>query len=94
MVFLLSRKALRQTERVAMTTDEKKKGLVLLNMGGPDSLDAVEPFLYNLFSDRDLIQLPLGSLLQKPFARLISHFRAKGVRQNYQQIGGSSPLLS
>ena len=76
-----------------MTTDEKKKGLVLLNMGGPDSLDAVEPFLYNLFSDRDLIQLPLGSLLQKPFARFISHFRAKGVRQNYQQIGGSSPLL-
>ncbi len=72
---------------------EKPIGLVLLNMGGPDALDAVEPFLYNLFSDRELIQLPLGGLLQKPFARLISHFRAKSVRQNYQAIGGASPLL-
>lgn len=71
----------------------KPKALVLLNMGGPDSLDAVEPFLYNLFSDRDLIQLPLGSVLQKPFARLISHFRAKKVRHNYKAIGGRSPLL-
>jgi len=70
-----------------------KKALVLLNMGGPDSLDAVEPFLYNLFSDRDLIQLPAGALLQKPFARLISHFRAKKVEQNYRVIGGKSPLL-
>ncbi|WP_320056131.1 ferrochelatase [Desulfuromonas thiophila] len=72
---------------------EPKKALVLLNMGGPDSLEAVEPFLCNLFSDRDLIQLPLGALLQKPFARLISHFRAKSVRENYRRIGGKSPLL-
>lgn len=69
-----------------------KLGLVLLNMGGPDSLAAVEPFLYNLFSDRELISLPGGGLLQKPFAKLISHFRAKHVRLNYQDIGGSSPL--
>lgn len=72
---------------------DRPKALVLLNMGGPDSPEAVEPFLYRLFSDRDLIQLPLGALLQKPFARLISHFRAKRVRQNYRDIGGSSPLL-
>lgn len=72
---------------------DKPTGLVLLNMGGPDSLDAVEPFLYNLFSDRELIQLPLGGMLQKPFARLISHFRAKKVRENYRAIGGASPLL-
>lgn len=71
----------------------KKKALVLLNMGGPDSIEAVEPFLYNLFADRDLIQLPLGAVLQKPFARLISHFRAKTVRENYRRIGGKSPLL-
>jgi ferrochelatase len=71
----------------------KKTALVLLNMGGPDSIEAVEPFLYNLFADRDLIQLPLGALLQKPFARVISHFRAKIVRENYQRIGGKSPLL-
>ncbi|MDO3377364.1 ferrochelatase [Geoalkalibacter halelectricus] len=68
-------------------------GIVLLNMGGPDSLEAVEPFLYNLFADRDLIQLPLGALLQKPFARLISHFRAKNVVENYRAIGGKTPLL-
>lgn len=72
---------------------EKPIGLVLLNMGGPDSLAAVEPFLYNLFSDRELIRLPAGALLQKPFARLISHFRAKKVRGNYRMIGGKSPLL-
>jgi ferrochelatase len=71
-----------------------KKALVLLNMGGPDSIAAVEPFLYNLFSDRDLIQLPLGAVLQKPFARLISHFRAKKVRENYRRIGGKSPQLA
>lgn len=70
-----------------------KKALVLLNMGGPDSINAVEPFLYNLFADRDLIQLPLGAVLQKPFARVISHFRAKTVRENYRRIGGKSPLL-
>jgi len=73
--------------------DDKPTGLVLLNMGGPDSLAAVEPFLYNLFSDRELIRLPAGALLQKPFARLIAHFRAKKVRDNYRMIGGKSPLL-
>src|SRR6056297_3473837 len=74
-------------------TSVKPTALILLNMGGPDSLEAVEPFLYNLFSDRELIRLPAGALLQKPFARLISHFRAKDVRENYRAIGGRSPLL-
>lgn len=73
--------------------DSKPTALILLNMGGPDSLDAVEPFLYNLFSDRELIQLPAGALLQKPFAKTISHFRAKKVVENYRTIGGKSPLL-
>ncbi len=72
---------------------DKPLGLVLLNMGGPDSLEAVEPFLVNLFSDRDLIHLPLGSLLQKPFAKMIAHFRARRVVENYRAIGGKSPLL-
>src|SRR5210317_1828015 len=62
-------------------------------MGGPDSLKAVRPFLYNLFSDRELIQLPAGALLQKPFAWLISRIRAPKVRVNYAMIGGRSPLL-
>ncbi|PLX78292.1 MAG: ferrochelatase [Desulfuromonas sp.] len=74
-------------------SNSDKKALVLLNMGGPDSLDAIEPFLYNLFADRDLIQLPAGALLQKPFAKMISHFRAKKVEVNYRVIGGKSPLL-
>jgi ferrochelatase len=72
---------------------ENPTALVLLNMGGPDALDSIEPFLFNLFADRDLIHLPLGEVLQKPFARLISHFRARRVRENYRAIGGKSPLL-
>jgi ferrochelatase len=56
-------------------------------------LSAVRPFLYQLFSDRDLIQLPAGALLQKPFAALISLLRAPKVRLNYAQIGGRSPQL-
>jgi ferrochelatase len=74
-------------------SDAKPIALILLNMGGPDSLEAVKPFLYNLFSDRELIQLPAGALLQKPFARMISHFRAKKVVENYRVIGGKSPQL-
>lgn len=73
--------------------DNRPTALILLNMGGPDSLAAVEPFLYNLFCDRELIQLPAGALLQKPFAKVISHFRAKKVVENYRTIGGKSPLL-
>ncbi|OGR29242.1 MAG: ferrochelatase [Desulfuromonadales bacterium GWC2_61_20] len=76
-----------------MDTDKQPTGLVLLNMGGPDSLAAVKPFLYNLFSDRELIQLPAGALLQKPFAALISTLRAPKVRENYRKIGGRTPLL-
>ncbi len=72
---------------------DKPTGLVLLNMGGPDSLRAVRPFLYNLFSDRNLIQLPAGALLQKPFAFMISALRAPKVKVNYASIGGKSPLL-
>ena len=68
-------------------------GLICLNMGGPDSLAAVRPFLFNLFSDRDLIQLPAGALLQKPFAFMISSLRAPRVKLNYAAIGGRSPLL-
>ncbi|MHB8707666.1 MAG: ferrochelatase [Desulfuromonadales bacterium] len=74
-------------------TPDKPIGLVVLNMGGPDSLSAVRPFLYQLFSDRELIRLPAGALLQKPFAALISTLRAPKVRLNYAQIGGKSPQL-
>lgn len=76
-----------------VVTPDKPIGLVVLNMGGPDSLRAVRPFLYQLFSDRELIRLPAGALLQKPFAALISTLRAPKVRLNYAQIGGKSPQL-
>lgn len=64
---------------------------MLLNMGGPDSLDAIKPFLYNLFSDRDIIRLG-PSVLQKPIASLIIALRLKKSRETYGLIGGKSPL--
>ena len=72
---------------------ESTTGVVLLNMGGPDSLGAVEPFLFNLFRDNDIIPLPLGGfLLQRPLARFISSRRASYVRGYYERIGGRSPI--
>ncbi|NDQ58647.1 MAG: ferrochelatase [Acidipila sp.] len=71
---------------------EKKLGVVLFQLGGPDSLDAVAPFLYNLFCDPDIIPIPLGAVLRKPLARYISRKRAKVVSDHYRAIGGRSPL--
>ena len=67
--------------------------VVLFNLGGPDSLAAVEGFLYNLFSDPDIFKLPLGFLTQKPFAWLISRRRAPEASVGYAALGGKSPLL-
>ena len=67
--------------------------VVLMNLGGPDDLDAVEPFLFNIFNDRDMIQLPLGWLWQKRFAKALSRKRAAESRANYAKIGGRSPIL-
>ncbi len=69
-----------------------RKAVVLLNLGGPDSLEAVQPFLYNLFSDPFIISLPLGFLIQKPLARYIAKRRSPGVRSQYERIGGKSPI--
>jgi ferrochelatase len=66
--------------------------IILLNMGGPDSLSAVEPFLRNLFSDRDIIQLPGPPFLQPYVARIIAAKRAPKSRKYYEMIGGKSPL--
>ena len=54
---------------------QEKIGVVLLNLGGPDSLDAVEPFLYNLFVDPDIINFPGSFLVRKWLAKLISSKR-------------------
>ncbi len=66
-------------------------GIILLNMGGPDSLEAVRPFLYNLFSDRDIIRLG-SAFMQKFIATFIAWRRAPKSAVNYRKIGGKSPL--
>jgi ferrochelatase len=66
-------------------------GVLLLNLGGPDHLDDVRPFLFNLFSDPEIIRLPFP-WLQRPLAWLISTSRASKSKENYKQIGGGSPL--
>ncbi len=65
--------------------------VVLFNLGGPDSLEAVEPFLRNLFSDPAIIALP--AVLRLPLARLIAARRAPFARGIYAKIGGRSPIL-
>lgn len=68
--------------------------VVLLQLGGPDSLQAVEPFLYNLFCDPDIIDLPLAFLFRKALARTISRSRAPKVMAYYKYMGGKSPILA
>lgn len=68
-----------------------RKAVVLFNLGGPDRLEAVEPFLFNLFYDPAIIQLPL--IFRYLVARLISRRRAPIARDIYKNIGGRSPLL-
>lgn len=70
-----------------------KTAIVLFNLGGPDNLASVEPFLVNLFSDREIIELPLGAALQPVIARIIAKMRGPSVRKNYARIGGGSPQL-
>ena len=71
---------------------KKKIGIVLFQLGGPDSLEAVEPFLRNLFRDPDISPLgPLG-FLRRPLAKLISSRRSVPVRGRYAEIGGRSPI--
>ena len=71
----------------------EKTGILLLNLGGPATPEAIRPFLIKLFSDREIIKLPGGPLLQPLFARLIARSRLKGVVENYAKIGGASPIL-
>ena len=69
-----------------------RTAVVLMNLGGPDSPEAVRPFLYNLFSDPAIIRLPV--FLRLPLARLIARQRARVARDIYHRLGGSSPLLA
>ena len=72
-------------------TIQNKKGVLLLNLGGPEKLEDIRPFLYNLFSDRQIIRLG-PSFLQKPIAAFIARRRAPKSALNYRKIGGGSPL--
>lgn len=73
--------------------EEDKVGVLVLNLGGPETLNDVQPFLYNLFADPDIIRLPrLFRFLQRPLAQVISTVRAPKSKQGYASIGGGSPL--
>jgi protoporphyrin/coproporphyrin ferrochelatase len=69
-----------------------RTAIVLMNLGGPDSLEAVEPFLFNLFSDPAIIRLP--AVLRRPIARLAARRRGETARDIYARLGGASPLLA
>jgi protoporphyrin/coproporphyrin ferrochelatase len=73
--------------------DRKNIGVVLLQLGGPERLEAVEPFLYNLFCDPEIINFPGATLARRPLAKWISKRRAKIAREHYKEIGGGSPIL-
>ena len=73
-------------------TEKKKIGVVLFQLGGPDSADAVEPFLYNLFCDPDIIDFFGAWFARRPLARYIARKRAGVVREHYDDIGGYSPI--
>lgn len=70
-----------------------KLGVVLFQLGGPDSLENIQPFLYNLFCDPDIIDFPFARIARQPLARLIALTRAKHVAHHYAKIGGRSPIL-
>jgi ferrochelatase len=69
----------------------RRIAVVLFNLGGPDNLKAVRPFLFNLFADPAIIRLPAPARLA--LAALISTLREASAQANYQRMGGSSPLL-
>src|SRR5438309_5773505 len=70
----------------------RRVGVVLFQLGGPDTLEAIEPFLYNLFCDPDIIDFPFARIGRKALAKLISTTRANKVRHHYAVIGGGSPI--
>ena len=68
-----------------------KVAVILFNLGGPDKLDNVEPFLFNLFNDPAILNLP--SFIRHPLAKLISKKRTPIAKNIYKEIGGFSPIL-
>jgi len=75
-----------------MANSKRRLGVVLFQLGGPDTLEAIEPFLFNLFCDPDIIDFPFARIGRKPLAKLISSTRARRVQHHYSVIGGGSPI--
>jgi protoporphyrin/coproporphyrin ferrochelatase len=75
-----------------MANATRRIGVVLFQLGGPDKLEAIEPFLFNLFCDPDIIDFPGARLGRKALAKLISSTRARKVQHHYAVIGGGSPI--
>jgi protoporphyrin/coproporphyrin ferrochelatase len=69
----------------------RRVAIILFNLGGPDSPEAVQPFLFNLFNDKAIIAAPQP--IRFLLAQLISRTRAKPARENYAHMGGRSPIL-
>ena len=68
-----------------------KKAVILFNLGGPDKLDNVEPFLFNLFNDPEILSIP--SFIRYPLAKFIAKRRAPIAKNIYKEIGNKSPIL-
>ena len=68
-----------------------KKAVILFNLGGPDKLESVEPFLFNLFNDPAIISIP--SIIRYPLAKFISKRRTPIAKNIYKEIGNKSPIL-
>tara|TARA_B100000029_G_scaffold312483_1_gene304946 strand:- start:238 stop:1248 length:1011 start_codon:yes stop_codon:yes gene_type:complete len=68
-----------------------KKGVILFNLGGPDKLESVEPFLFNLFNDPAIISIP--AIIRYPLAKFLSKRRAPIAKNIYKEIGNKSPIL-
>ena len=68
-----------------------KKAVILFNLGGPDKLESVEPFLFNLFNDPEILSIP--TILRYPLAKFISKRRAPIAKNIYREIGNKSPIL-
>ena len=75
-----------------MVDTVRRVGVVLFQLGGPDTLEAIEPFLYNLFCDPDIIDFPFARIGRRPLSKLISSTRSRKVEHLYAVIGGVSPF--
>jgi ferrochelatase len=87
--FLLPSLSKRFLSTTTATTTPPKTAIVMLNMGGPNDLEEVGPFLKNLFSDGEIITL---GPLQDVLGPLISKRRTPAITEQYAQIGGRSPI--